>query len=193
MVYWPEQNKVYVMLRGSLIDGTYSANGTTIFIYNGYSKAWIPTIFNQAPGAIGLQYFKNNIYLLTSDSTAGRYVWKVGNEPYDHDTTGTAVAFSYDLQSAYTDFGSADRSKVLAGVEPIIKTDFTGSSIGVKLVADFGRKESLTTTNALRYGYQIPFYSVGVEGVFTQYRISGDTDTDSTLGLELYNVGVAVK
>lgn len=193
LAYWPEQNKIYVMLKGSLVDNTYSANGITIYIYNGYSGAWVPTVFTQAAGPIGLVYFKNNVYLLTSDSDDGRYIWKTRNEPYDDNTAGTATAFNYALESAYTDFGNSDRSKQITGVEPIIKTDFTGSSVEVRVRSDFGRKTSGASSNPLLYGYQIPFYSVGVNGVFSQYIMQGATDTSSTLGLELFNVGVAVK
>jgi hypothetical protein len=191
--YWPEQNKIYVLMRGYIDrDGVYNTTAGTLFALNEISGAWtISLIPDLNVGTFTkLVYFKNGLYYML-----GKVVMKVGTG-YKDQKYNDAAAYSgitYALESAYSDLGSAYKNKIIGGFEPIMKTDFTGTSVTMKAAADFGRKVSTASTQPLLSGYQIPTYSVGAEGRFIQYRIEGVTDTASTTGLELYSMGAIVK
>jgi hypothetical protein len=90
-------------------------------------------------------------------------------------------------------FGSASKFKQCVGFEPLMNTDFAAANITMKSVADFGRKTSQSTSVGLIDGYQSPLYAAGNQGNYIQWRMEGTTKTDSTKGLELYSMGVAIK
>ena len=74
----------------------------------------------------------------------------------------------------------------------MIKTDFSGSKMGMQAATDFGRVTSSTSHVTLQDGYQIPLFSVGAKGAFLQYRFDGESDTSSTDGFEIYSVGAII-
>lgn len=195
IVFWPEQNKVYVSIWGWLdsdgLPSTFSFG--TMFVCNLYTGAW--TIHQGASGTgcmiqpKSLTYFGDNVYYVTTTKS----VYKVGTTYADQtdSVAGTPVAIPYALHSAYTNLGG--KFKQCVGFEPLMKTDFTGSSVTMKSAVDFGRKVSAASSHALIDGHQASFYAAGNQGAYVQYRIEGNTDTASTDGLELYSVGVAIK
>jgi len=192
--HWPEQNKVFILIAGALdADGTFQANKGTLLIYNTISKAWtIRQIGSIDPTnkCHSLTYYKNAIYYAT-----GKYIMKYAEGVYKDQTWNdtTYAAIPYAIHSAYTDLDNAKKTKQVVCIEPVMKTDFTGSSVTAKVAADFGRKTSTATSQALQDGYQVPTYMTGVSGRHIQYRIEGNTDQTSTDGLELYSMGVGIK
>jgi len=194
--FWPEQNKVYVALHSFIsATGAYtggSSDPCTVLVYNLFSQAWT---IHQAAGTLysvqDLTYFKDSIYL-----AAKNYVLTVGSGYKDSVIQPTATGYAaipYALHSAYSNFGSPQKFKHVVGVEPLIKTDFTGSDVTLKTTVDFGRRTSSPSSVALLDGHQAPFYPAGNQGNWIQYRIEGNTTQTSTDGLELYSVGVAIK
>lgn len=195
MVYWPEKNCVYAF-NGGRADETGSIadlSGVTFYVCNLLTNAWTLCQDSKVPIGDDCVYLNNNIYMATHNLAPSGNIYKFGTGYYDEDAAGDNFPFSYSIWSAFIP-GKKDQNQII-GFEPIIKTDFTGSSVTIKAVADFGRKVSAASSQALLTagGYQNPFYRVGVEGKFYQYRLEGSSDVASTTGLEFYNMGVAVK
>ncbi len=199
MAYWPENNKLYILMDGFIEeDGTYLdfEEASTMFVYNVVTQAWtIQKLSNLESIYYGdsrhLTYFNNNLYFI-----AGYRVMKYVKNSFkdeDADNPGTYSAYPIELHSAYQNLNSNKKFKKVEGWDAVIKTDFAGSAVGVRSVADFGRKQSAVTNPGLVDGYNNPFYSVGVSGNYLQYRFEGNSDTASTDGFKLYSVGVSVK
>lgn len=194
MAYWPEKNKIYVLMRGFIdIDGTYEDEYATMFVFNCTTGSW--SIFKitsiQTTEFGNLTYFQNNIYY-----HSGLAIMKFDEGVYKDERFDDPNVFDeYDLElhSAYINYGSNDKYKMITGIEPIINTDFDGGDVGIKAAADFGRSVSAAATPTLSEGYQIPHYNVGAQGCFLQYRIDGNSTAASTAGYELYSVGMIVK
>jgi hypothetical protein len=200
--YWPEQNKCYFLVGGFLdANGTYTqgSQAATMFVYNIVSRGWtwhkIGSNCISSDGTYGgaksLTYFENSLYYIT-----GNAVMKVSDTVYKDETWNSANTFTgytYNLESAYTALGQVNTKKRVTGVELLVKTDFNGSNVGVKVASDFGRKVSAVSNQSLQSGYNSVNYSVGVDGTFLQYRLTGTSDTASTQGLELYSVGLNLK
>ena len=141
--------------------------------------------------AYSITYFNNGLYYLTKNT-----VMRVSPTVYKDETWDSAATYSsyaYNLESAYTSLGSANKYKRVVGAEVLMKTDFSGANVGVKIASDFGRKVSAVTNQTLQSGYNNVQYLVGVEGTHLQYRITGTSDSASTTGLEIYSVGLNVK
>jgi hypothetical protein len=195
--FWPERNQLYILAGGFLnSDGTYTERdmAATMYVYNLVSKAWTWHKINvdgSSYGARELIYFDNNIYFLID-----QVIMKVSDTVYKDETWNSANTFTgytYNLESAYTALGQVNTKKRVTGVELLVKTDFNGSNVGVKVASDFGRKVSAVSNQSLQSGYNSVNYSVGVDGTFLQYRLTGTSDTASTQGLELYSVGLNLK
>lgn len=205
MAFWPEQNKIYVLMRGfTNFLGTYDATHATMFVYNGFTGAWSPhelaTVDGESVGSV--KYFNNALYFLTADKV---YVYASdtfnGDEVYDD--PGTHESYLYTVHSAYMAFGTANKYKKIHGIEPIIRSDTDGTDILATLAADFQRR----TTGVARANFNLnsaepgnppqrfhfPFYSIGIEGSYLQWRISGSAVTDDPDAMmELYSMGVVI-
>jgi len=194
MVYWPEQNKIYVLRPGFIDeDGTYTSTDATLFVHNPISGAWVPQRIaglHPTANAHSLLYHNNGLYFAT-----GIAVMKLEPDTYAdgaYNVSNQTNAFATPLQSAYMNLGSEHKYKKTEGFQPIIKTDFDGSKVGMQAASDFGRKVSSTSYSNLQDGYQIANYNVGAEGTFLQYRFDGVSDISSTDGYKLYSVGMNI-
>lgn len=76
---------------------------------------------------------------------------------------------------------------------PIIKTDFAGTNVKLKVVGDLGVQTSDTSSVELVDGFNHPYYSVGASGTFLRYEFEIDSDTSSVDGLELSGVTMIIK
>ena len=197
IAHWPEENKIYVLINGYIDNaGTYTGYGeaATMFVYNIITGSWAVhkiTSVDSTYGVRALTYFDNGLYYAN-----GNVVMRLSPTVYKDETYNSAAtysAYALELESAYTNFGSSRKYKKVQGFELIVKTDFDGGNIGFKSASDFGRKVSLVSNAALQDGYSSASYSVGVDGDYIQYRISGTSDTTSTDGYEIYSVGVSVE
>lgn len=185
--YWPERNQLLVLIPGSLDnDGTYNSSVATMAVFHTISKGWsFHTLSNVSTARLGgLTYFNGNIYFYTQNVVMKSSLTGYKDEAYN--SAGNYSSYSYEIQGAYTDLGSSIKNKKVVGVQPIIKTDFAGSSVTMKVAADMGRKVSDASSVELVSGYSAPYYSVGVDGTFVQYRMLGTSDTASSTGLELF-------
>lgn len=199
MAYWPEQNKLYILMCGFLDnDGTYTSSATaaSMFVYNLTSKAWqvhkLPCTASTNQSMLGnLVYMNNNIYFSINKNIMSVESASFKDETPD-DVGGTFTAYDTKLHSAYQNYSRSEKYKKVEGFDLIINTDFTGSQIGMKAAADMGRKVSQQSTQDFRPGYSNPFYSVGVDGNFVQWRIEGTSDTAADEGFELHSVGASV-
>jgi hypothetical protein len=194
MHYWPDVNKIYISIDGHItVDGAFINPGvdSTLFVYNTISQGWA---IHRVPGdgsSGNFVYFAGGLYRSIKNKIYKYSVTAFKDEVIA--TAGTYTAIPYALHSAYVP-GKKDQNQVV-GFEPLMKTDFTGSAVTIKAASDFGRHVSAASSQALLAagGHQNPFYRVGVDGKFYQYRLEGNSDVASTTGLELYNMGVAVK
>lgn len=194
--YWPERNRVFVLMPGHLDkDGIYSGSSATMFSYNVATRAFtIHKLDNVDTSNLtgNLTYFRNNIYF-----ASGNVVMKVDEESFgdeEYDTADEKNPYSYSIESAYSSLGSRLSNKRLQGVEPIFKTDFASASdVTMKAAADMGRQVSSAQSVGLVDGYNIPYYSVGAEGTYLQWRMEGQSDVNSQDGLDLFGVGMMVE
>lgn len=191
-VFVPELNKIFFLTHlffdrpgGSL--APYSAAFGTFFVYNVTSKSWSIHRSDEM-GALGLMkgavYYNRSLYIPNLDT-----VWTLDTTSFADD----AAVIPYQIESAWQSFGSINMNKRLLGIEPILKTDFTGSDVTFKATSDFGRKTSQPASVSLLDGYNIPYYSVGVEGTYLQWRLEGNSTVASEDGLELYSIGVIIQ
>jgi len=209
VVYWPEVNKVVLMIQGAVDKtgdfNTFNASDTTYLVYNAYTGAWVPWRNNVIhpggvqKGPLSLTYFNNALYCITDDQ-----VMVYDGDDYlgdeKPDAAGVYDAYGWAIDGAYTNFGSANRHKDLAAVEPVIKTTTDGGNIKVSTVADFTRRTSGKTsqtfpTSYTNYtGYHYPSYRAGVRGTHLAWCMSGDAEVDDpTTMFELYAMGLVIK
>lgn len=199
--YWERQNKVVISMQGFIDqDGVYSQDYATLFIYNSYSEGWsvykvpyrkgnsdIGSGFAASAGWISI--YKNTLYYCPNDQMIMKYDASVFKDE-SYVTAASYASIPYSLQSAYI---KAQPNSQVLGFEPIIKTDFDGSSVTMKAAADFGRSVSSATSVTLQEGYSIPQYNVGAQGTYLQYRMEGNSDVTAEDGLEVYSVGMQIK
>lgn len=187
--YWPEKNKIFILVPGHIdVNGTYSADIATMFVYNCTTKKWSLYSLSgvETDHLGGMTYFNDGIYFFSRNvvMTLSQTVFK--DETYN--SAGSYSAYGYALHSAYISIDEVAKGKRVVGFEPICKTDFSKGNLGVKAATDAGRRVSAATYPALQDGYNAPYCSVGAEGSYFQYRLEGEVDTDSTDGLEIYAV-----
>lgn len=200
--YWPEQNKVFILVSGSIDeDGTYDNTVHTLLCYNTITEAWtVNTLGQMSDTGLGgdvrsLTYFNNGLYLATSNVVMKYDLTKWTDEAYD--SVSTRSAFSYKLHSAYQNMGSHHKFKKVRGFVPIAKTDFTGALSNelpsMKSAVDFGSQVSAAEKAKLISGYNQPFYACGNTGTYFQWRLEGEGDSASSDGYELYAMGAVVE
>ena len=192
-VFWPERNQILILLPGHIDkDGTFSSSVATMCIYNTISRAWsFHKLSNVDTARLGgLTYYKGGIYFYTQN-----VVMKVDTTLYKDETwnsPSTYAAIPYEIQGAYSSFGNEGILKKIVGLQPITKTDFAGTSIGMQSAADFGRQISDIGYVELIDGYNTAIYPGGAEGIYLQYRMQGNSDITSVDGLELFGVGMHI-
>lgn len=200
MAYHASENKLYVLLNGHLNnDGTWEAvfDYSTMLVYNFLSAAWQIHKFPSAEpdagigGVSNIVEFKDEIFFLSNNC-----LMTIGDGFKDEvpdGTGGTFQAYDVELHSAYQNFLRPKKHKQVQGFDLIINTDFTGSQINMKAACDMGRKVSLGSSQLYPIsGYQNPFYNVGIDGNYIQWRIEGTSDITATAGFELHSVGVSL-
>ena len=70
LAYWPEENKIFVLLRGSFdAMDTYTAGTHTMFVYNAYTGAWTTSTLALLDSSdFGkLTYFNDGLYLTSAN------------------------------------------------------------------------------------------------------------------------------
>lgn len=185
--YWPEKNRIYVLLPGSLDEsGTYDGATHTICSYNTLTRAWsLWAVTNIGEDSFGsLTYYQNAVYL-----SAQNAIMKIDPTVFKDETYSGASSYSaypYVIDGAYSDFGTRNKGKRIHAISPLFRTDFAGSKVGVKVTADMGRLESGTANVDLVDGFNAPYYQAGVDGKRVKYRISGTSDTASVDGFKLF-------
>lgn len=192
IAYWPEKNQVYILMVGHVSkDGTYASDDATLFVHNGFTGAWMIQRFEDISTPLGsITYMNNAMYWFT-----GNHVLKLNESSYKDEviaSPGTYVEYAVELDSASFNFGSDKRFKRLHSLHPNIKTDFSGSKIGMRASADFGRKTTATSNQTLVDGYNNHPYNVGIEGNYLQYQFIGTSDSSSTDGFEFYAIGASL-
>ena len=193
--FWPERNKVLIMMLGHVdVDGVYDNASATIFSYNCTTQAWSIHKVSQANVGWmgGLTYYNGTVYFIGYD-----IVMKIsltGFKDEQLSSPGNYNNYPFSIHGPYSTIFDLAANKKIAGFKPIFKTDFAGTNINMKAASDMGRKVSAASkANTLLDGYNNPYYSVGAEGDFIQWRLEGNTDTASADGLELYALSAVVE
>lgn len=193
-VHIPDLNKIFFLARlffdrdtETYSPNDYTSDSGTFFVFNTNSGAWSvhnPVEMGALTAMEPATYYNRSMYIPVSDK-----VWKLDTTVYKD----ASASYYYEMESAWNNFGSINANKRLLGVEAVLKTDFDGSNVTYKAASDFGRKVSSAASLSLLDGHNIPYYSVGAEGTYIQYRMEGTSDTLSTDGLELYSVGAIIQ
>lgn len=193
-VYWPERNQILTLLPGHIDqDGTYHSDIATMCVYNTISKAWA---FHSIEGLDtskigGLTYFNGNVYFYCKNVILKVDLTGYKDETYNN--AGNYSSYDFAIHGAYQSFGDEQVNKRISGFQPIMKTDFSGTKVGVRAVADFGRQVSDLAKIELVDGFNTGQYSVGAQGTYLQWRLEGESDVSSTDGLELFAMGAVLQ
>lgn len=186
-VYWPERNKILILIPAYIDEnGTEEVASNTMLVYDILAESWcVHRLANlHTTNVGGLVYFNGNVYFY-SDKTV-MTVSLTGYKDETHNSAGSYSAISGEVQGAYSSVGTSNLNKRVVGIQPIFKTDFAGTGVSVEVASDIGRKVSDPVSVELVNGYNQPYYPVGVDGTYVQYRFLFTSDVTSTDGLELY-------
>lgn len=187
-VFWPERNQIVILMPGFLRGDTGEfADETSLLVYNVLSGGWSVHRLQHLTGSDSgnLTYFDGNLYFSNDNNV---YTIDLdGYGDYDPDSA-TIVSYGFDIHGTYVNFGTSTLSKRVVAYQPLIRTDIDGVSIEVQARGNFGVFQSAGSAAELTSGYNQPYYSVGVSGIYSQYRITGSSDPESTEGYELYAV-----
>ena len=196
----PEKGKVYV-----LIDGWYDLSGnyaitnngvSTMYVYDRVTDAWtlhriIADVNSNVVAFNGSVYFGCDNHILKYDEA----------DYLDEDIDNPSSTFEYDchLYSSHTNFGSNYKYKHIKTLEPLLQTDFDGSTIKVQVVGDFGRDVSqessreVITSTSIANGYSSPTYNVGAKGSYLQWRMTVTPTSNLKNRCNLFAVNMGVK
>lgn len=188
-VFWPEKKKIMILAKGFVDeDGAYNSSQATMFVFDTINGAWSLYRFTTIDAAktCHLTYFNGNVYFVTDNvvMTFDLTSWK--DEQYDN--AGNYSSYVWDVWGANSTYSSASNIKKVNAYETIINTDFDDADVKLKTVGDFGTTETSLVTTTLQTGYNRAMFQAGVDGVYIQYRLGGNTTAASTQGLELYGV-----
>ena len=197
-IWAQKQRQILILVPGFLdSNGTFSDSYSTILCVNTGTGAWstwrLPqasTSDNDKPG--NLTYFKNEVYYSASAS-----VYKFDPTLFvDQIKTGSGtLTYSIPLQ-CYGPHTSIDQTSVIkvSGFSPSLKDDLP--RLGISVRVDFGVQNNGPTYPARKAGYNKRLFSVGAEGTFFQYRMTGETvynSTTSTTGIEFFSINLEVE
>lgn len=185
--------------------------GQTFFVFFSNLKAWTVhfngEIFLPAPPGTanlnnGLIYSNNSVYSSSFYPATGSNNFSiikkesntVGSDPtYTDDSWNdgtTQVPYPYEIISAPLKTGRAYIQKVEA-VDVLIESDLYDET-QYTLIADFGVMESDAQyiPNPGTGTFQKPQANIGIEGSYVQYKISGATVEDKTIGYVFYGANI---
>jgi hypothetical protein len=198
--YWPEEDKVYILVPGHLFyniynDPTINDAEATMFVYNMQTRAWgVHRLVGVDGDAIGaLTYSNNSLYFYTGNVIMTINKSGTGESAYKDeiwDDPGKYEFIPIDMQTAPINFGTR---KQVHAFEATVNSKETGESLLVSAISDLGRSESSCATVPLTGGYAIPHYGVGTIGRFAQMRMYGflgPSVDSSTAGIKIYSLGV---
>lgn len=195
MCYWPEENKVFCLMKGSLsASGTYTSTTHTMFVYNAYTGGWcIHRLANLHATKIGnLVYMNNAIYF-----SSAQVVMTYNPDSYkdeDYDSASTYNTYVGTIYGAYENYSSQRKYKEAVALEPLFETDFDNDKVKMSMSSDFGRKTTGEVDKAFTTdGYVRVPYNVGIKGHYLQWRMGVTADDTSTDGFKLYSMGIALK
>jgi hypothetical protein len=201
-VYYPDKNKIIIADNGYVNEsGVWSASGCTFLVYDTVTLAWsVYTSHKIYPHISNLTYHNGQVYFAINrnfggtGTNNGASVFRMYSDFYaDGDSqnpTAAVEAYSFDIRGAWAPMGNPVATKKVGGFEAILKTDFNNApaSFGMSLNIDLGRKMTAQSKVVPKTGVDKLFYSVGGDGSFFQYCLSGTTRTAATEGLKLYSV-----
>ena len=196
-VFWPDKTKIVIGTNGYIDkSGTFTSGYPTFFVLNTITKSWsLYQSQNIVGGYIitGLKYFNRKVYFSLGSFTnsLGGYVFLFEDPSVFTDTTpnSTNRDYSFEIQGAWTSLGSQATGKRVVGMEPVIDTNFSASSAtyGMTASADFGVETSAQCTVPTHTGITSDYYSVGAQGNFFQYRLSGTTPSSGGTKFNFYS------
>ena len=199
-VFWSEQNKILIGTNGYLDEaGTWYANKATILEYDLLQESWT------VHATVSQDCRLNNLVKANGKIYAGLFYTDIlQNNPFvvelfkagtykdeQISSRGSYISIPFAIVGGPTTFSGQGAIKKLNAVEPLLRTDaYSGgvSTYKIRSVVDFGRSQTAEQTIAAASGYTKAFASIGAEGTFFQYKISGQSVTSQTQGLELYAV-----
>lgn len=194
---WDNQNNKIVVSFPFYLDTSGALTiGSFYFVYDTITKAWFTQRshgLDASKPMVDIARFKNKTITLSSGGTKVMVWEKEGatnftDRAVDDDAD---TGFDYDLLSAPVRNGRSYVQKCI-GLEPIMKSDLY-TATNWSLVSNFGEYSTANQKipdqgSVLRKS----FANVGAEAAYIQYRVSGTTVTDKTIGLQLFGVNFLV-
>lgn len=199
--YSEKYKKIYILVPGHIDQvGVYTADNYTMFVYNTDSGAWN---IHKITGYSGWFYgnivsYKGDIYFgasTTSGSTA--HVIKLDPTVFSDEvltSTGNYISYAPEIYSAYAVYGEQQAVTRLGSYQPIVEHDLP--QFLVRATIDFGLRTASPTYPNSAAGVSKPSTSVGGEGTFFQYVLSGATkvsNTTSTTGFKFYSMNATLQ
>lgn len=197
--YSDKYRKIYILVPGHINQsGTYSSSDYTMFVYNTDTGAWN---IHKVPGFTGWVYgsvvcYKGDIYF-GANSYQEAFIIKLDPTVFTDEiltAQGTYQSYTPELNSAYAVYGEQQAVTRLGSYQPIVEHDLPQFS--VKATIDFGLRSALPTYPNSAAGVSKPSTSVGGEGTFFQYVLSGATkvsSTSSTTGFKFYSMNATLQ
>lgn len=199
--YSETQRKIYILVPGHIDQaGVYNSTNYTMFVYNTDSGAWN---IHKITGYSGWTYgnivcYKGDIYFSASPSSGSTaYVIKLDTTVFSDEvltSVGTYTSYAPEVYSAYAVYGEQQAVTRLGSYQPIVEHDLPQFS--VKATIDFGLRTASPTYPNSAAGVSKPSTSVGGEGTFFQYVLSGATkvsNTTSTTGFKFYSMNATLQ
>ena len=187
------KNKIIVFFPYNYTESNYSSiTDGVFFVYDILLQAWV---FHQYSGALSGSrvmppLFVNNVVLfaVSMGATTGFSVLqKEGATGFRDRSADDAIdeAYPFDLISAAITNGRAFVQRCM-GMDFIMSSDMY-EAVFFSVISDFGRETSAgQAVSVVSTGVAKPFVNIGIEGTFIQYRISGSTPLDKTIGVNFY-------
>jgi hypothetical protein len=196
-VYDKVNSRVVISFAYNIDSLAEMAYGSYYFIYDTIRQAWYfhqsyngTTADNRSVNYI--QYFRNAVILFARRGGAIGTYQKEGGTDFADDSPNTLdnVSFLYQMLSAPIPFPKTAVYEATQ-IEPIIESDLYDLT-NWNLIADFGRQTSGDQkTDASTSNVAKPALNVGMQNItFVQVKMSGQTEIERTVGLDLYSYNV---
>lgn len=197
-IYWPDQNKIIIYNNYYFTSSDRNPQNTRgmFYVLNTITGAWS---FYSAPLAVlknvnQLIYANKKIYMNNTALQKVVYEFEKAGTWRDYDGSSDAQ-YDFNLLSNWNAYQTQIANQKINALQPIINTDFVvsnGGIYGMEVAKDFESSVTdLEYYDNLPAGFSKNAYSVGQEGTFMQYIISGGTPTTATTGFEFYSVNVS--
>lgn len=195
-VYDSINKRVIISFPVSIDSAGTVAYGNYFFIFYTVTDSWYfhRSFGTSAYSVYDLALYRNKVVFAACGATKMTVYTKEGGTNFQDRSVADNgyVNYDYEIKSAPIAEGRAYVQRA-TGMDVIVNTDLYAET-SYYFIKDFG----VTTTTAQKIptqpvGLQKPMVNMGIEGSYIQYKISGTTAADKTVGYQLYGTNVWIE